>query len=193
MKGILFTEANTRTTIAEMKTQTRRIIVSRTGFFNVESKNGTVTNIWQCDANGWNGENLIPVKPRYKVGETVYIKEPYYTLHPDGRIRYKYEKDEHWAWKNKLFMPAKYARRFIEVTGIRAEHLQDISNSDCLEEGIFQHISHAKVYWKFPGSGCVYFDTPREAYADEIDFLHGQGTWESNPFVWVYDYKLKEK
>lgn len=43
--------------------------------------------------------------------------------------------------------------------------------------------------------GCVnsLHRTPQEAYAALIDRINGKGTWESNPFVWVYDYELTER
>jgi hypothetical protein len=95
MKGICFIPPLHDKTVEGMKTQTRRLIVSRTGFFQVCSKNGIVTNIWQTDADEWTGENLIPVKPRYNVGEIVYLKEPYWisveaTADCPGLIYYRY-------------------------------------------------------------------------------------------------------
>ena len=35
-----------------------------------------------------------------------------------------------------------------------------------------------------------YFATPREAYAELIDKVSGKGTWNKNPYVWVYEFKL---
>lgn len=34
------------------------------------------------------------------------------------------------------------------------------------------------------------FDTPREAFAALIDKVSGKGTWESNPYVWAYEFEL---
>jgi hypothetical protein len=100
------------------------------------------------------------------------------------------------TWKNKLFMPEKYARYFIEITGVRAERLQDISDEDCMKEGIreerFVNFPY-ETFYVIPDMSCPLSNTPREAYADLIDKIGGEGTWESNPFVWVYDFKLKAK
>jgi hypothetical protein len=220
MKKILFTEPNRIATVEGRKTNTRRMIKSRTGFFNVESKNGIVTNIWQTDANGWPGDDLMPVKPRYQVGEIVYIAEPYKVIrgdfdiigitYTDGKLKVfdslDVNVDYEWFYKrqkemrksksgfcNKMFMPEWAARDFIRITDVKAERLQDIINEDCFKEGIFKHISHARVYWKFPGSYDMYFNSPCEAYAAEIDHINGKGTWDSNPFMWSYYYELVKK
>lgn len=95
-------------------------------------------------------------------------------------------------WKNKLFMPQWAARYFIEITAVRAERLQDISDEDCLKEGIESFTKDNQLY-KFGLDGWDWSKmprTPREAYAALINKISGKGTWESNPFVWVYDFKL---
>ena len=203
MKGICFIEPLHNKTVQKIKTQTRRIIVSRTGFFNVTSKNGVVTGVWQCDADGWSGEDLIPVNPRYQTGDILYLKEPYHEF-DDGAYLYKYGKEE-WltddesrrvkesitelkGWKNKLFMPESAARHFIKITDVRCEKLQEVSNSDCLKEGVFKHISHARIYWKNGFDGLMY-NTQRHAYKALIDKI-SKDAWDDNPYVWVYSYKL---
>ena len=94
-------------------------------------------------------------------------------------------------------MSASAARHFIKITGVRAERLQDITEEDCFREGI--------TVCDYGGMQCIvyglqkglFFDelrtTPIKAYAALIDKINGKGTWDSNPFVWVYDYKLIDK
>jgi hypothetical protein len=212
MKGKCFIEPLFHKVVSGEKTQFREIIISRTGFFRVESKNRYVTGVWQCDANEWVGDNLIPVKPRYKIGETLYLKEPYRVAsdlgdilmdikllgRPVPSVEYKYDNTHSGNyWENKLFMPAILARYFIEITGVRCERLQDISDSDCEKEGIRGEernglTTYAPLHFyeqKRETGWCRCWNTPQEAYAALIDSIK-KGTWESNPFVWVYDFKL---
>jgi hypothetical protein len=208
MRGILFTEPLFHQVVCGGKTQTRRIVNSRTGFFKVESKDGHVTGVWQCDANEWVGDDLIPVKPRYKVGETLYLKEPYrieYLTPWRYIIEYGYDRSNIpvtpivGVWENKLFMPAKYARYFIEITGVRCERLQDISDEDCFKEGIMESdqkgvfFSNAVQYGGARAGICKPFESPQIACAALIDSIGGKGAWERNPFVFVYDFKLTAK
>jgi hypothetical protein len=128
---------------------------------------------------------------RYKAGETVYLKEPYFTAGAGKIVEYWYMKQNrhidliNYKYENKLFMPAKYARYFIEITDVRCERLQDISDEDCLKEGIKGY--PCSIWHEWDGKK---YQTPQEAYAALINSINGKGTWESNPWVWVYDFKL---
>lgn len=95
-------------------------------------------------------------------------------------------------WKNKLFMPEWAARYLIEITAVRAERLQDISAGDCMKEGVISRVAAVYPYeliYQIPESPN-YYATARQTYASLINNISGKGTWERNPFVWVYDFKL---
>jgi hypothetical protein len=132
----------------------------------------------------------------FKPGETVYLKEPYYIDLSDGLFAgYVYgstiseEAKKYCKRGNKLFMPEKSARYHIKITGVKAERLQDITDSDCVKEGIRlnPHYDDDVRDKKILIASNHYIVN----YADFIDTTHGKGTWESNPFVFVYDFKLK--
>lgn len=203
MKGVIFTESNFHLTVQGVKKQTRRIIKSRTGFFQVCSKNGVVTDIWQTDADEWCGDDLIPVKPRYKVGEIVYLKEPYIITGQTYEYEYLHENKTDIAcikrnggYKNKLFMPERAARYFIKITGVRAERLQDISEEDCLLEGIKIGRCGNESKWMkafyAPDDNQPYI-TAKSAYEEVFNRINGKIAWQMNPFVWVYDYELTKQ
>ena len=101
------------------------------------------------------------------------------------------------GFKNKMFVKAKYMPHHIKISGIRVERLQDISNEDCLREGVRLWEDAVPEYQSSP-LGKLYeiagrrdrYKTPREAFAALIDNVSGKGTWESNPLVWVYEFEL---
>jgi hypothetical protein len=78
----------------------------------------------------------------------------------------------------------------IQITGVRIERLQDISNEDCLKEGIVAIKGGFGV--GFGENYNVFGETPREAFAALIDRpgVGRKGLWESNPWVVVYTFKL---
>ena len=82
----------------------------------------------------------------------------------------------------------------IRITAVRVERLQDITDEDCLKEGIFQdegdNMFPPEVFYDYEGNSDDGFDYPREAYAALIDKISGKGTWDSNPYVFVYDFEL---
>jgi len=198
MKGICFKEPMFLATVEGRKTQTRRII-------NPQPDGDIYKNSFgYFDAH--RGSKAKEHKPKYKFGETVYLKEPYFLVDYRGglinskcgkTVIYKYgtrHENNKGIWKNKLFMPEKYARYFIEITGVRCERLQDISFDDILKEGIYEEKNiHSGRLWYFSDKkhygGSV---NPHETYADLIDRIDGKGTWDSNPYVWVYSFILKK-
>lgn len=209
MKGIIFTESNFILTIQGIKTQTRRIIKPKPDVPYFADRIDDEGVLWSTQhypekfgGGDWEKyEGRINTRAaRYKVGEIVYLKEPYFLLPDDGMMVpvYKFGNDQaelwegtdEFRWNNKLFMPEKYARYFIKMTAVRAERLQDISDEDCIKEGIIV-LTHEDVPDVFSyEKGGQRFETPQEAYAALIDKINGAGTWESNPFVWVIDYEL---
>lgn len=96
------------------------------------------------------------------------------------------------GWTNKMFVKADLMPRHIEITGIKVERLQDISDEDYMKEGIEEHLKG--IQYGFPSNigyiGQYPFSNPREAFSALIDKVSGKGAWESNPFVWAYEFKL---
>lgn len=99
------------------------------------------------------------------------------------------------GWKNKMFVKAEYMPYKIRITNVGAERLQDISDDDCLKEGIHKgrvgsletHFMDAYYPRKGSSEPCC---TPRDAFELLIDGVSGEGTWRKNPFVWIYEFEL---
>lgn len=127
-----------------------------------------------------------PQKPRFSVGEVVAVAESYSYL---GMVSRK----DVPGWKNKMFVRAEDMKHQIRITGIRKERLQDISEEDCLAEGIeFMDEADASTFSFYDYKRQDWLDSlsPRDAYATLIELISGRGTWESNPFVVVYEFEL---
>lgn len=126
----------------------------------------------------------------YQVGEVVAISQAYKDIYNDAYHIGLYGRTA--GWTNKMFVKAELMPHHIKITNIRAERLQDISDEDCLREGLIYSpvgVNHYGFYSQ--KDNCVYyFYTPREAFAALIDKVSGKGTWESNPLVWVYEFEL---
>jgi len=181
----MFSEDMFNAVIEGRKTQIRRIVKPQPD---------------ELDLKSWS--TFERTRPRYKVGETVYIKESYYITHYQGGLMdleqkesviYKYNtkyENYEWAWENKLSMPEKYSRYFIEFTGIRCERVRSINNEDCLKEGIIES-KYIRKHYKYKRDGYLY-NTLKDAYAAMFDSINGKGAWESNPYVWIYSFILKK-
>lgn len=129
----------------------------------------------------------------YKLGETIAIAQKYADLAYDGEFfrllgKVIFEKGCH----NKMFVKADFMPHRIHITNIRGERLQDISEEDCIAEGVWRDDNvelEGTTYW-YHGLANSSFRTPQQAYASLIDRISGKGTWESNPYVFVYDFEL---
>lgn len=93
---------------------------------------------------------------------------------------------------NKMFVSAKLMPHQIRITNIRIERLQDISDEDCLAEGILEWNAGQKdiPFFTYKNAKKNDFDSPRDAYASLIDKISGKGTWEKNPLVFVFEFVL---
>ena len=201
-KGIMFIEPLFHKVIDGTKTQTRRI---------VSGQNGDETTMYRRYLEDNKNIKYVQfslvkkrIKPRFKVGEKAYLKEPYFVNPPkfDNYVLYRYNhcwtqgEENNIKWNNKLFMPEKYARYFIEITGVRCERLQDISDEDCFAEGVMESDQKGVYYstvvqYSGARSGiCKPFDSPQEAYAAIINKINGKSCWERNPYVWCYSFCL---
>ena len=101
---------------------------------------------------------------------------------------------EHSPYKVGDVVAIHGATHHIRITDVLAERLQDISDEDCLREGV-QPVwdtttePHRVRSYYFDGADYVY-KTPSEAFAALADKVSGRGTWDSNPFVRVYSFEL---
>ena len=97
------------------------------------------------------------------------------------------------GWTNKMFVKADLLPHHIRITGVKVEYLQDISDFECLREGL-KVSGNGRFYFQqmvaYKLSVNRYFDTPREAFAFLIDKISGKGAWERNPWVVAYGFEL---
>lgn len=202
----------TQAVLEGRKTQTRRLLTLtlHEGDIRGDLKEVYPDKVFRC-VNRWMFEYKrkvydIPTQnyPKYSVGEIVSIAQSYSDIDPiirDGKNKAHLEymdsllpeMKELAAWRNKMFVKAKHMPHQIRITNVRIERLQDISDEDCLKEGIVKCDVCGDCYFicRDDFDDCsLSYNTARKAYAALIDKVSGKGTWEKNPYVFVYDFKL---
>jgi len=124
----------------------------------------------------------------------IYIKEPTILPFSDGLPVLGYVEAPimyHAGWKNKMFVHPTMMPHQIRITNIKVERLKDISDEDCMKEGI---VKVPQGFYSFEGWGGKttqwYAMTPRDAFAVLINKVSGNGTWGSNPYVYAYEFEL---
>lgn len=189
MKKIFFSDkySLTQAVLDGRKTMTRRI--------SKEQIRNSV--FWK---SGYESIHGYEIKPIYKISELVAIAQSYESLGMNPEIALNdrdgigfYTKTKFApGWKNKMFVRADLMSHHIRITDIKIERLQDISDEDCFKEGIFKWDAGQKdiPFYSFHNADIPDYNDPRDAFAELIDKVSGKGTWESNPYVFVYEFEL---
>jgi hypothetical protein len=187
------------------KTQTRRVVK------NPERLQGMVRG----EEAAW--------CPYGGAGDRLWVKETWSPHSADKGIRYAVFKDggqqyedgvyapglkeyapgaaDHIKWKPSIHMPRWASRLTLEVTGVRVERLQDITEADAIAEGaVFTDFGkdrwgnqHPGWTMEPPAADQVHcLGGARWAFANLINKINGSGCWDANPYVWVVEFRKAE-
>lgn len=193
------------------KTQTRRVVKP-----SRKDAEGTIM-VGQVPHNLYGDSHIdyegmeYPINCPYgRIGDRLWVRETFADLgdypdpaRPNIYYRADFHNEETWkgSWQPSLFMPRKACRLVLEITAVRVERLQDISEDDAYSEGleaeVFDQTIGTKDYlnegnW-FIGWGDEPFDgIGRKSYQSLWASINGQESWDSNPFVWVIEFKVVE-
>ena len=145
----------------------------------------------------------------YNVGEVVAVAQSYRSIADklenldNATCAEHYEKNlqksseyiswmEHPGFNNKLFVAANKMLHQIRITNVSIQRLQEISDDDCLKEGVVKWDAGQKdiPFFCYPNSAKCDYDTPQEAFAHLINKVNRKDVWKENPYVFVYDFEL---
>lgn len=145
-----------------------------------------------------------------RIGERLWVRETWehrsYGAIDDVELRYV--ADEHTEYRrvadidrkyrtasfNKrvsIFMPRWASRITLEITDVRVERLQDISEDDAIAEGIEAHeIQVAPGNFTYRNySNDEWCVSPILSYKTLWEKINGAGSWDINPFVWAISFR----
>lgn len=190
-KKIMFNDRYglTQAVLEGRKTMTRRIVPKK---YDVEwdeyNKILFVNTDYGRRPNGW-----VDIREvlGYRVGEVVAIAQSYKDAGYSEKEVFAGWPFSRAGWNNKLFVAAGKMLHHIRITDVRVERLNDITPDDCLKEGI-SFIDKIKAYYfdRSDRDQGFYYYTAKHAFASLIDKVSGKGVWDSNPYVFVYEFEL---
>lgn len=221
-KPILFSTEMVCAILAGNKTQTRRVIKPQPPKAGCDV-NGTIvgesvkcdfiklinvskphTRLFFYDKIGVCTES---VKFPIVVDDVLYVRETFCRVleKPTMETYFVYKADKGnediSKWKPSIHIPKKAARIFLRVTTVRAERLQDISESDAKAEGIKSYWVHKEHGGEWHESSSPPFVgitndhmTRTTAFAEVWNNINakrdgGAYSWDNNPWVWVYSFE----
>lgn len=104
-----------------------------------------------------------------------------------------YELERGERWMPSIHMPRKASRILLEVTGVRVERLQDISEADAIAEGIERSVEYPTLWKRGPLHGdqntMKVTNFPKLAYRSIWEQINGHESWAANPWVWVVEFR----
>lgn len=204
-RPILFSAPMVRAILAGTKTQTRRAVKPQPTHFNPvgvprrarpDAPSSDVIRcpygqpgdrLWVREAfmhepadYCWEASVSIPCRP----AETVYRADH------DGDTRGA-------GWKPSIHMPRALSRITLEITGVRVERLQDISDTDCIAEGIerpedmSKEAVEAMDIWPIGAERECFnaLNQPVHQYRRLWERINGPVSWAANPWVWAIEFR----
>lgn len=183
---ILFQTEMVRAILEGRKTQTRRIIKD----VLLQEKPCNVDEEFLA----------VTVKERYKIGDVLWVREAFHFIYDsstDQFLGFGYRADNDWkgaVWKPSIHMPKKACRLFLEITDIRIERLQDITESDAIAEGVEETErwpeAPSKPFYKWYDhpEGLSTVD-PAFSFATLWESINGELSFTKNPWVRAIIFK----
>lgn len=211
-RPILFSAPMVRALLAGTKTQTRRKYKPRAPSpYEVIDERDDGRKWPMCEyPDTMNGYEPVAC-PYGEVGDRLWVRETWATyasldrlspsdLDPvagaeylaDGARRGPSENFVRGKTRVSIHMPRWASRLTLEITNVRFERLQDISEADAEAEGIDQfdadaHTGLVHAHAKNMGTTA---DDPRASYAALWTLINGSGSWEANRHVWVVSFRV---
>ncbi|HHG5178105.1 TPA: hypothetical protein ACPWJ6_004254 [Pseudomonas aeruginosa] len=187
-RPILFNDQMVRAILEGRKTVTRRA-VKDTGFYAIDAAiHGNEVALREREA-------LSTRCPYGQPGDRLWVREAWAQINvaqAPGETWVVYREcdnrtDYGGPWKPSIHMRRRDSRILLEITAVRVERLQDISEEQALAEGVRgEPCDHARQACS--DIGC-WGDTAKGAFGFLWEQLNGAGAWQANPWVWVVEFK----
>lgn len=201
---MIFNGEMVRAILEGRKTQTRRVMKPqpdpcpppRGGHWwpsNVFKTMLHVEEEMQNGKGGWGG--LVgDACPFGDVGDRIWVRETFCAVpdheEPAGCSALLYAADDngpYGKWTPSIHMPRWACRLTLEITGVRVERLNSISQEDAQAEGM--ELTGWRPTYSDPDSGGEVW-TPYDNFAQLWESIYGEESWKANPWVWVIEFKV---
>lgn len=179
-KPILFSGPMVRAILEGRKTQTRRIVKPQPDNAIRPVPDEDPEPYWNVGGFRLRSDASNPIRPKARPGEEMWVRETWNGTQGEG-VAYR-ATEPHMdgePWRPSIFMPRWASRLTLAVKAVRVERLQGISEQDAKAEGVI------------PGERSPSLLPCQRAYRELWNEINGPGSWDANPWVWVYEFEVK--
>jgi hypothetical protein len=211
-RPILFSAPMVRAILAGTKTQTRRVAKlphenplgkwEPTTFGGPNGGRAKRGETIPEHAALWHTRTGDSISARWIVGDRLWVRETWAVRHrydhlgpsniPVSGVNVHYAATEDRGglrWRPSIHMCRWASRITLEVTGVRVERLQDISEADAVAEGIEAAAVEGRYRIYGRDTDGADMDTPRASYRSLWESINGPGSWDANPWVWCIEFR----
>ncbi len=184
---ILFSTEMVQAILAGRKTQTRRVIKPQPQAAQFEKL--------LFDGRELTKNSFLNYCPYGQPGDVLWVRETFATGLHSGLFYFKANGEKASGtskWKPSIHMPKAAARIWLEITNVRVERLQDITQDDAVSEGITQ-IKTERPATTFQKLWQSINGKPRTVETDQGTIKLPPVDWHANPWVWVVEFKRTNK
>ncbi|EMP9987306.1 hypothetical protein RFH01_000923 [Klebsiella pneumoniae] len=195
-RGMIFNGEMVRALMSGRKTQTRRPIKwKQTRFTEIGEREDGSKWPWSEDAE--HACDFWHPCPFGDVGDRIWVRETWNKY--GGLLTYRADHD--WIddmrketvctakWVPSIHMPRWASRILLEITDVRVERLNSISQEDAQAEGL--ELTGWRPTYSDPDSGGEVM-TPYDNFAQLWESIYGEESWKANGWVWVISFKRVE-
>ncbi|MEQ7870707.1 hypothetical protein V6R97_08640 [Chromohalobacter salexigens] len=190
-RPILFSGEMVRALLDGRKTQTRRVVKP------AKDRNGSGCQLAPCEIAGEINNGDYCLCPYGQPGDRLWVREAFRSRRVDnlpGDVAYRADHPGEKtvpnsygrSWKPSIHMPRWACRLLLEVTAVRVERLQDITEDDAWNEGV-QDWMGKETPWKGELAPVSV-----HAFAALWESINGSDSWDANPWVWVVEFRVIE-
>lgn len=197
-RGMIFNAEMVRAILGGRKTQTRRVLTPRQ--LKMIDAASSIGECYPLDS-GQRHENSQSYYrewcPFGVPGDRIWVRETFATgLCTKTTLAYRAthkreDLEDGWnetiKWTPSIHMPRWASRILLEITGVRVERLNSISQEDAQAEGM--ELTGWRPTYSDPDSGGEVW-TPYDNFAQLWESIYGEGSWQANPWVWVIEFKV---
>lgn len=144
------------------------------------------------------------VYKKINIGDIIWVREtfmeaPNFPLIPEkyyykASVSEQFLKEWKGHWTPSLFMTKDACRLWLKVTNVRVEKLNDITEEDAVREGVdnwtWKNMAKPQNWKNYLEPNSPPLCSAYDSYFTLWESINGEGSWDENPFVWVYDFEV---
>lgn len=168
------------------RTRDGKTVPLRTAIWHTRTGDGIAAR-WALGDRLWVREAWRTSKVADELKPSLLVGGGYSPVWYEAQAEVPFHPSEFGKLRPSMFMPRWASRITLEITGVRVDRLQDISEADAIAEGIRETDDGYYSLYNQRDTDSTY--SPRASYRALWESINGPNSWDANPWVWAIEFK----